>query len=178
MEDVVAYFEAVDAKKKVAGNYVTSTAKGIFGVSDTHTIIAFFKKINLEQAEHFVDLGSGDGRVAIIASFFTRATGIEYDATLAEESRKHANALGSGAVFLQQDYEMYSYHNVDILFSYADHEFSDVFIKKLQEEFEGTLYIYQGVFLPNATKGKTEWANQTPFISYTFGNRKKNNESS
>ncbi len=173
MKDVLDYFSALDKEKKAKGTYIYNTSKGIFGVTDAKSLIAFFKKINLQQAEHFVDLGSGDGRVAIIASFFTRASGIEFDPSLVAESKEHAKNLHSGAQFFQQDYEDFSYQDIDVLFSYADHAFNNTFLKKLHDEFTGTLYVYQGAFLPETKKGKTEWVEQTPFISYSFGKKKE-----
>ncbi|MCF7798324.1 class I SAM-dependent methyltransferase [Candidatus Woesearchaeota archaeon] len=174
MQDILNYFAKLDTEKKEKGTYVHDTTKGIFGVSDTTTLLEFFKKIKLEEAEHVVDLGSGDGRVAIIASFFTRASGVEFDPALIAESKTHAKKLNSTARFFQRDFEEFDFHDVDVLFSYADQPFSDTFLKKLHNEFTGTLYVYQGIFLPEANKakkGKTEWVAQTPFISYTFGKK-------
>jgi len=174
VQDIIDYFAKLDGEKKAKGTYVHDTAKGIFGVSDTTTLIEFFKKIDLQQAEHVVDLGSGDGRVAIIASLFTRASGVEFDPALVAESKEHAEKLNSNARFFHRDFKDFDFHDVDVLFSYADQPFSNTFLKKLNNEFNGTLYVYQGVFLPegkNTEKGKTEWVDQTPFISYVFGKK-------
>ena len=149
-------------------NEVHETEKGIFGVSDLKRVQDFFEQINLKSGT-FLDLGSGDGRVTILASLqCDKAIGIEFDELLVKKSLKHAKKLDSKAEFLCQDYEDYDFSNVDVLFSYADHAFSQNFVEKLVKEFKGTLYIYEGVFFPNGiTKGKTIWADQTPIMSYT-----------
>lgn len=148
-------------------NEVHETEKGIFGVSDLEHIQEFFEQINLKG--NFVDLGSGDGRVVIMAAKITKnAVGIEFDEILVRKSKKHAEKLESEAIFLCQDYEKYDFSKVDVLFSYADHGFGPEFVQKLVEEFRGILYIYEGVYFPDGMKkGKTIWAGQTPIMSYT-----------
>lgn len=168
------YFAGLDSNKENKDEEtVFKTNKGIFGTSDTQTIFDFFMQIRLDKKKQFVDLGSGDGRVVIIAALFTKAIGIESDKKLHEESIQHAIALHSTAEFLQQDYETYDFSKSDILFSYADHFFTPSFIKLLEKEFSGSLFIYQGVFLPeNLPKGRTYWVGQTPLISYEFSPKK------
>jgi SAM-dependent methyltransferase len=150
-------------------NKVHDTQKGIFGVTDISIFHQFCKKINLNKSDYFVDLGSGDGRVAIVASLFCETKGIEFDAELVEESKNHNEALNTSAEFLCTDYEEYDFSKTTVVFSFSDHPFSKNMITKLQEEFTGTLYIYEGIFLPeNIKKGKTIWIGQTPIISYQF----------
>ncbi len=159
--EIIEYFSDM-------ANEVHETEKGIFGVSDLAKIQEFFDQI--ETKGTFLDLGSGDGRVAILAAkFFDKAIGIEFDDLLCKKSVKHAKKCKSTAEFLCADYEEYDFTKIDLLFSYADHNFSEEFVKKLIEEFKGTIYIYEGVYFPKgATKGKTIWADQTPIMSYTF----------
>lgn len=163
---IIDYFENLDSK---LGNIVRNTKKGIFGTSDLKVMNKFFEDISLTTKKHFLDIGSGDGRVVILASEYTKASGIEIDEELIKESKEHNIILETKAEFLCQDYEGYSYEAVDIIFSFADHFFSEKFIEKLKKEFSGTLYVYEGVFLPeNIKKGKTFWIGQNKIISYEF----------
>jgi SAM-dependent methyltransferase len=150
-------------------NEVRETEKGIFGVSNLELIEDFFGQIDLKNKKKFIDLGSGDGRVVILAKkYCDNSIGIEFDEELVAKSNEHAKELDVDATFLCQDYEEYDFSDVDVLFSYADHNFSESFVKKLLEEFDGTLYIYEGVYFPEGMKkGKTIWAGQTPIMSYT-----------
>ena len=165
-QKIIDYFENLDAKR---GNIVRNTEKGIFGTSDLYIIDKFFHKIGLVNKKHFVDIGSGDGRVNILASNYTKSTGIEIDTELVKESIQHNLILGTNAEFVHQDYEEFSFRKVDLIFSFADHFFTDKFIEKLKKEFKGTLYVYEGVFLPeDIKKGPNIWIDQTKIISYEF----------
>ncbi|MCA9478212.1 MAG: class I SAM-dependent methyltransferase [Nanoarchaeota archaeon] len=166
MDKIIEYFSKFS-------NEVRDTEKGIFGVSDLEHIKEFFGQVNLLGT--FVDLGSGDGRVTILAASWAQETGndvnaigIEFDEELVERSKKHAAKLETDVTFLCQDYEDYDFSKVDVLFSYADHAFSEPFVEKLKKEFKGTLYIYEGVHFPEGLKkGKIIWVDQTPIIPYT-----------
>ncbi|MFP4118925.1 MAG: hypothetical protein ACLFTH_02615 [Candidatus Woesearchaeota archaeon] len=164
------YYADFDTKKlREHGTLVHDTEKGIFGVSDLKVIFEFFKKIGLSDTDVFVDLGSGDGRVVLVASLFSKAIGIEYDQELIAESAEAVKAMASEAEFYAKDYEAFDYSQATVLFSYADHPFTPTFIEKLKTEFNGLLYVYQGVFLPEGVlKGRTVWIGQTPLISYDF----------
>jgi len=167
----------MDKYKVIAAHYaevdniqarVRETEKGIFGASEIADVYEFFTTIELNKAKQFIDLGSGDGRVVCVASLFTKAIGLEFDEQLIKESKEHAEKVGCSAEFIQVDYETYDYSETDIIFCYADHDFSETFLEKLRQEFKGTMYVYQGAFLPKLPKGQTFWAGQTPLISYEF----------
>src|SRR3989338_3426833 len=52
---------------------------GYWAVSNCKDVFEFFQKMKLEKYQNFVDLGSGDGRVVLIASLFgVNAIGVEY----------------------------------------------------------------------------------------------------
>lgn len=168
-KEIIDYFNIIDIEKKKDNEYVRDTDKGIFGVSNLEIMDLFFQKINLKQTDVFLDLGSGDGRVNILASQYCQSIGIEFDSVLVKESNNHNIKLNTSAKFIEQDYETFDFSNISILFSFADHFFNDKFIEKLKNEFKGTLFIYQGIFTPKGIpKGRTIWINQTPIISYDF----------
>src|SRR5580704_3706559 len=67
----------------------------------------------LKPGEKMFDLGSGDGRIVIIAAqkYKARATGVEFDASLVKQSSERIKTLGLastaniiGGDLLQQDY--------------------------------------------------------------------------
>lgn len=169
-KEIKDYFDKLDEAHSTSGKkLVFETEKGIFGTSDLDTIYEFFKKIDPEPTDVFVDIGSGDGRVVLVASLFCQAIGVEYDEKLAEESKAHADEIGRIVRIVCDDYENYDYSQANTLFSYADHFFTPAFIERLKDEFKGKLYVYQGVFLPEGIKkGPTIWAKGTPIISYEF----------
>ena len=158
------FFAKVDLNYKSSNKYVYKTKKGIFGVSDLEILNQFFKEINLEG--NFLDLGSGDGRVTLLASLFTKAEGVEFEEELINLSNKYKEELNLGCKFIQDDFQNIDLSKYNVLFSFSDNFFSDKFISKLKKEFKGTLYVYQGVFLPELKKGKTFWIGQIPIISY------------
>ncbi len=171
LDFLIDFFKDIDTKKKNNDEkLVWDTEKGIFGTSDLNIMRSFFEKISPNKADLFVDLGSGDGRICLLASYFCRSMGIEFDRSLVNLSKQYASDLSiTNVSFEQMDYEDFDFSDVTILFSYADHFFNERFIEKLKTEFKGVLYIYQGVFTPEGIKkGRTIWIGETPIISYDF----------
>jgi cyclopropane fatty-acyl-phospholipid synthase-like methyltransferase len=169
-DKIVDYFEKLDDEhKQINKKLVYSTEKGIFGTSDLEVVYEFFKKIKPSPTDVFVDIGSGDGRVVLVANLFCRGVGVEFDKELVKNSKAHAKKLGLEVEFLCEDYEEFDYSQANIIYSYADHFFTPAFIERLKKEFKGQLYVYQGVFLPDGVKkGPKIWAKDTPIISYEF----------
>jgi cyclopropane fatty-acyl-phospholipid synthase-like methyltransferase len=160
------FFQKIDEEYKKSNKYVFKTSKGIFGVSDLDIINEFFEKINLNSKNKFLDLGSGDGRVVFLASIFCEANGVEFEKELVDLSQKYKKKLNLNSEFICDDFYNIDFSKYDVLFSYSDSFFSKEFVEKLNKEFSGTLYVYQGVFLPELKKGKTIWIKQVPIISY------------
>ena len=169
-EKIKSFFEKLDFNEKQKGEkLVYDTEKGIFGTSDLDTVFEFLKKINPSPEDIFVDLGSGDGRINILASIFCKSIAIEFDKKLCKKSKKYSKTLGTTIEVFNQDYETFDFSKATIIYSYADHFFTEEFIDKLKKEFTGKLYVYQGVFLPeNIKKGPKIWAKNTPLITYEF----------
>ena len=81
------------------------TEKGIWGTSITQDIFDFFRQIKLQNYRNFIDLGSGDGKVVLIASLFgINAAGIEFDKDLIKASVKIRDQLKLNAEFMQGDF--------------------------------------------------------------------------
>ena len=49
------------------------TGIGFWNASPSSDVFELFKKLQLQNYKHLLDLGSGDGRVTLIASLFTKA---------------------------------------------------------------------------------------------------------
>ena len=144
------------------------TEVGIWGVSISENIYEFFKKINLNKYKNFLDLGSGDGKVVLIASLFTKATGIEYDKELYDESIKIRDKLKLKCDFIQGDFLKHDFNKYDIIFINPDKGFHKGTEDKLLKELNGKLIVYNFVFAPRfLKKGKKYWFDQTPVTVYT-----------
>jgi hypothetical protein len=66
------------------------TSVGLWACSLLEEILDLFEQLDLGRYRHLADLGSGDGRVVLVGSLFTRATGIEADAELVGVGRRAA----------------------------------------------------------------------------------------
>jgi SAM-dependent methyltransferase len=157
------------------GISVFNTTYGIYGSSSLRDVFDLFVRIRLWEKRAFVDLGSGDGRVALLAALFTNAVGVEGD-----------DALHARAIRLQQEFKDalpqldrcslrcadYTQENLspyDILFIYADHNWPRAFQEKLLRECRGTMLSLHNIFRPDVLpKGKTYWIHQMPFVSYAL----------
>ncbi len=148
-EKVKTFYERYYAEPKTSGIHSNKqTEKGFWVSSVSSEVFNLFRTIRLEQFKHFADLGSGDGKVAIIASLFTKSTGIEFDEELVKRSIQIKEKLGlqnlqfAKGDFLEEDLGAY-----DILFIYPDNPLIRL-EQKLLKEFEGDLIVCGGIFLP------------------------------
>jgi len=104
---------------------IKDTGVGFWGISVGDEIFELFKRIHLEKFKHFIDLGSGDGKVVLIASLFTDATGIEYDKWLHESAVDIQKKLShiprvSKATFTRKNFTDHSITDYDIVFVNPD----------------------------------------------------------
>lgn len=148
---------------------IRDTEKGIWGPADLDTCYNFFKKIKLQNFKNFLDLGSGDGRIVLLASLFTNATGIEFDQDLHEVAKKINQKLNLNANLIQDDFFKHDLSKYDIIFINPDNGFHKGLEDKLLKEMspQTRLYIYNNIFLPRfLTKGKTYHLGNAPIIVY------------
>ena len=148
---------------------VFDTEKGIWGPSGTDDVYELFVKIKLQNFKNFLDLGSGDGKVVLIASLFTKATGIEFDKGLNDIGKKIAKELKLKAELIKGDYLKKDISKYDIIFINPDQGFhkglEDKLLKEMNEKAK--LFIYNNIFQPRfLKKGKTYWFNGIPVIVY------------
>ncbi len=133
---------------------VRSTERGFWGISVCDEIFELFQKINLSGYRNLIDLGSGDGRVVLIASLFTDTIGIEYDQELINKSLEIKRKLGLSASFLKEDFYNHDLSQYDLIFSFPDEPLYRGLDNKLKKELRGRLILY-GPFL-NTTKLQKE----------------------
>lgn len=182
--DIKHYFEEQDRAMLSHGKLlVHDTSCGIFGVTHLDDAHQFFTKIRLERFRHLADLGCGDARVAIVASLFTRATGVELDSEVARRARAAITSVPlpeearARLTFKEQSYYDEDLSQYDVIFMFPDKRFDDVIRAKLAREFTGYLFVYNRVFAPLEIKpGKTYWVGQIPIASYVFNTEERNLE--
>jgi len=144
------------------------TSKGFWGAAITEHIYGFFKKIKLENYKNFLDLGSGDGKVVLIASLFgVKATGIEIDDDLVKTSERIKKELKLKAEFIKGDFFKHNLSKYDVIFVNPDKGFENGLEDKLLKEMNGKLFVYNQIFLPRfLRKGRSYWFDQVPVIVY------------
>lgn len=143
------YEQYYDELKAKGGHSYKETEKGIWISSQSREVFELFRTIRLEQFKHFADLGSGDGRVAIIASLFTKSTGIECDEELVKRSVEIKEELGLQNVWFEKaDFLSKELTPYDILFIYPDNPIVRL-EQKILKEFKGDFIVCGGIFLPD-----------------------------
>ena len=124
------------------------TTKGFWGVSFADDIFEIFKRIKLDKYKNFLDLGSGDGKVVLTASLFTKSAGVEHDLTLIKKSLEFKEKLKiDNADFIHDDFFNIDLSEYDIIFINPDKHFYEL-EKKLSKELRGKLIVYSQIFQP------------------------------
>jgi hypothetical protein len=148
-QQVNTFYERYNAVLTAKGIHAhKQTAKGFWASSVSCEVFDLFRTIRLQEFKHFADLGSGDGKVALIASLFTESTGIECDEELVQRSVQIKQASRAKNLrFIQGDFLEVDLSAYDILFIYPDNPLIRL-EKKLLKEFRGDLIVCGGIFLP------------------------------
>jgi hypothetical protein len=125
---------------------VKDTGVGFWGVSVADEVYDLFKRIELHKFKHMLDLGSGDGKVVMIGSLFTKSSGIEFDPWLISVSHDVKNKLMhipsvNKTTFHKGDYKNHNLSEYDILFLNPDNEPHQI-QSKILKEFKGVLILY------------------------------------
>jgi protein-L-isoaspartate O-methyltransferase len=126
------------------------TKHGLFGVSSYGDVQSLFQQLKLEKTKRFVDLGSGDGRVVLIASlFFEDCVGIEGDEALVKEANKIKEKLQANVTFIAEDYLEHDLSVYDVLFINPD-GLLYALEKKLKKEMkkDTLLIVYHPLYKP------------------------------
>ena len=109
------------------------TSKGFWGNAIAEEVYGAFKKLKLHKFRSFIDLGSGDGKVVLIASLFCkRAVGIEIDPDLHKKALEIQRRLSiPNAIFYNNDFYAHSISEFDAVFIYPDQPMERGFENKL-----------------------------------------------
>lgn len=137
-----------------------STPLGFWGSAVADEVFTFFSqnKNAFNKKTSFIDLGSGDGKVVLIASlFFDQVHGIECDNELHETAQQATQKLNiQNATFYKQDFHTMSLKKFDVIFMNPDKRFSGKLEQKFANELKGSLIIYGNHFHPTSLNKKNE----------------------
>lgn len=121
---------------------------------------------SLEPHHTFLDLGSGDGRVVLLASLLcSRAEGVECDRELHGHAGQMQRKLGiRNAAFHHKDFYQHDLSAYDVIFVNPDAPFHRGLENKLLGEMTGKLLVHGPHFEPQYMKEVSRFdANGTPF---------------
>jgi len=130
------------------------TEKGFWNAAIADEVYEAFKKIKLSQFRNFLDIGSGDGKVVLIASLFCKnAEGIEIDKFLHGKAVEMKNKFKiSNATFHNKDFFQHDFSRYDVLFLAPDASLDRGLENKLLKEIKGKLIHYGHHFQPRFLK--------------------------
>jgi len=130
------------------------TSHGFWNASITGEVYESFKKLKLNKFKNFLDIGSGDGKVVLIASLFCKnAEGIEIDNFLHSKAQQIKNNFGiKNAVFHNKDFFGHDFSKYDVLFLAPDAPLERGLENKLLKEMKGKLIHYGHHFQPRFLK--------------------------
>lgn len=175
-EEIKEAYDSLEEDKKLSGKpLVFDTERGIFGAMTCDRTFTFFERIDLWRYDHFIDIGSGDGRVVLLASLFTNAEGIEIDEDLCEEAETIRDALDIDprkAKIMRKDFFDHDFSKYQIIFINPDKGWHKGLEEKLLREMrdDAILYVNNEVFLPEKlVKGRKLWFDGVPIIEYRKG---------
>ncbi|MFH1642535.1 MAG: class I SAM-dependent methyltransferase [Nanoarchaeota archaeon] len=138
---------------------VKDTDIGFWGPSATKEVFEAFKILNVQQYQNFLDLGSGDGKVSLIAALFCRnSTGIEYDPILTGKANEMKDKLGIyNAKFINDDFFNHNLKPYDVIFHAPDKPLHRGVEEKLLKEMKGKLILHGHHFHPENLKRKQQF---------------------
>lgn len=144
-----------------------STEKGFWNASVADEVFEAFKRIRLGKFSNFLDVGSGDGKVVLIASLFCKnAAGVEIDELLHHKALEMQSKLKiSNAAFHNKDFFEHNFSKYDILFSAPDAPFERGLETKLLGEMKGKLIHYGHHFHPANLKKESSFAVNGTLVS-------------
>lgn len=139
------------------------TSHGFWGTAGLDDVFEFFQKVRLEKSKQFMDLGCGDGRVVLVASLFTKASGIDVDEFLVKKAVEIRDKLKLKAEFICDDFFNINLEKYDFIFMFPDNPFSLKFENKFEKELIGSLWTYTKIYEPYfLKKQRMIWVNQVP----------------
>jgi protein-L-isoaspartate O-methyltransferase len=131
-----------------------STELGFWNSAISDEVYRAFKILKLQNFKSFIDLGSGDGKIALIAALFCKmAEGVEIDEELHSKALKVQNKLQiKNALFHNHDFFDHNISPYDIVFINPDAPMERGVEKKLLQELKGKLIVWGHHFHPTQFK--------------------------
>ena len=150
-----------------------STEKGFWNASISDEVYGAFKRIGLDKFSSFLDIGSGDGKVVLIASLFCQsAEGVEIDNFLHDKSIEMKEKLNiSNAGFHNKDFLHHDFSKHSVLFLAPDAPLDRGIENKLLKEMNGKLIHYGHHFQPKFLKKEESFLVNWSLISL-YSNQK------
>ncbi len=138
------------------------TGIGYWGITNIKDLYELFTRMEVQKYHHLLDLGSGDGRVALLASIFgVQATGIECDDWLTSTALNMKGKLAlphfEKVRLLKDDFMKHSIQSYDLVYVSPDKPFFRGLDRKLQKELQGKLIVHGYEFHPIALQLEREW---------------------
>jgi len=127
-----------------------STEKGFWNASSADEAYEIFKKIKLNKFKNFLDIGSGDGKIVLIASLFCKnAEGVEIDELLHHKAIEiQAKLRIPNVKFRNIDFFEHELSEYDVLFLAPDAPLERGLENKLLKEMKGKLVHHGHHFQP------------------------------
>lgn len=137
------------------------TGIGYWGVTHVQDLHDLFTQIELHKHQHFLDLGSGDGRAVLMASLFgVKATGVEADDWLIncalDIKRKLDLPHFANVQFLKDDFMKMDLSKYDIMYINPDKPFHRGLEQKFNRDLKGKLVVHGYEFLPTTLQKEKE----------------------
>ena len=144
-----------------------STEKGFWNAAIADEIYEAFRIIKLNQFKNFLDVGSGDGKVVLIASLFCKnAEGIEIDKFLHDKAIEMRNKFKiNNAIFHNKDFFEHDFSKYGVLFLAPDTSLDRGLENKLLKEMKGRLIHYGHHFQPRFLKKENEFLMNGTLVS-------------
>ena len=126
-----------------------ATEKGFWGAAVAEEVIELFENIGIKRYKNLIDLGSGDGKVVLIASLFgVDAAGIEFDKDLFNKAVEIKNKFKLSCKFINSDFYETDLSEFSLIFVNPDAPFEKGLERKLLKEMKGKLVVYGEQFKP------------------------------
>ena len=135
-----------------------ATEKGFWGAAVAEEVLELFEKMGIKKYRNFIDLGSGDGKVAAIASLFgIKTTGVEFDEDLFNKSVEIKNKFNLNCEFINSDFYEIDLSKFGLIFINPDVPFEKGLENKLLNEMKGKLVVYGEQFKPKKLKHEEQF---------------------
>ncbi len=149
-----------------------NTGIGYWGVTHIDDLHKAFEEIEAHKHKQLIDLGSGDGRVVLMAAAMgVKATGIEADDWLTncalDMKRKVKHPSMENAQFFKEDFMKLDLSKYDLIYISPDKPFYRGLDQKLKKEAQGKVLVHGYEFQPSTLRKEKEIiVNGNMFVLY------------